>query len=40
MRTFCGQGDRGFFRCGRLHFSAQNTSDFLKFKVYPHGHGG
>jgi len=29
-RTFCG---RGFFRCGRLHFLVQKTSDFSKFMI-------
>jgi len=36
VRTFCGQGG-GFFRCGRLHFLVQKTSDFSKFMVCPHG---
>jgi len=39
VRTFCGQGWRGFFRCGRPHFLVQKTSDFSKFMVYPHGQG-
>jgi len=30
---------RGFFRCGRLHFFVQKSSDFLKFVVCPHGQG-
>jgi len=30
----------GFFRCGRPHFLAQKTLDFLKFIVCPHGQGG
>jgi len=24
-RTFCGQAERGFFRCGRPHFLVQKT---------------
>jgi len=31
---------RWFFRCGRPHFLAQKTSNFLKFMVYLHGQGG
>jgi len=27
------KGEEGFFRCGRLHFLAQKTSDFSKFVV-------
>jgi len=27
----------GFFRCGRPHFLVQNTSDFSKLMVCPHG---
>jgi len=40
VRTFFGQGGKGFFRCGRPHFLAQKTSDFLKFMVCPRGKGG
>jgi len=38
--TFCGQGERVFFRCGRPQVFVQKTSDFLKFIVRPHGQGG
>jgi len=33
---------RGVFRCRRPHFlmQKQKISDFLKFMVCPHGHGG
>jgi len=31
---------RGFFKCGRLHFLAQKTSEFSIFLVCPHGQGG
>jgi len=37
VRTFCGLG--GFFKCGRPHFSAQKTSNFLKFMVCTHDKG-
>jgi len=30
----------GVFRCGHLHFLAQNPSNFLKFIVCPQGQGG
>jgi len=31
---------RVFFKCGRPHFLAQKTSDFLKFMMCLHGQGG
>jgi len=32
----CGQGRKGFFRCGRLHILVQKTSRFFKLMVCPH----
>jgi len=39
VRTFCGQGREGFFRCRRPHFLVQKTSEFSKFMVCPHEQG-
>jgi len=43
VRTFFRQGGGGVLQmrtCGRPHFFAQTTSDFLKFMMCPHGQGG
>jgi len=38
--NFADKRGRGYFKCGRPHILVQNTSDFLKFMVCPHGQEG
>jgi len=37
---FSDKGREEFFGCERPHFLVENTSDFSKFIVCPHGQGG